>query len=111
MKYKKSVYQSLAQITQFGLGMIVPICLCTFLGIALDKWLHTGFLVIVFFFLGAAAGFRNIFLFARQIYKKDTHSPYESRVKSREESSPYEIREKSGDGQSQSAAEDWEEEQ
>ncbi len=85
MKYKKSVYQSLAQITQFGLGMIVPICLCTFLGIALDKWLHTGFLVVVFFFLGAAAGFRNIFVFARQIYKKDIHSPYESRVKPKED--------------------------
>lgn len=81
MKYKKSVYQSLVQITQFGLYMIIPILLCTFIGIWLDKWLKTGFLVIIFFFLGAVAGGRNIYIFSRQIFEKDTHSPYESRKK------------------------------
>ena len=37
MKYKKSVYQSLVLITQFGINMIVPIFLCTGLGIFIDK--------------------------------------------------------------------------
>lgn len=84
MKYKKSVYQSLVQITQFGLYMLIPILLCTFIGIWLDKWLKTSFLVIIFFFLGAAAGGRNIYIFSRQIFEKDTHSPYESRKKKAE---------------------------
>ena len=84
MKYKKSVFQSLAQITQFGLYMIIPILLCTFIGIWLDKWLNTSFLVIIFFFLGAIAGGRNIYIFSKQIFGKDTHSPYESRRKQEE---------------------------
>ena len=70
LKYKKSVYQSLALITQFSIHMLVPIFLCTFLGIYLDKKLHTSFLVILLFFIGALAGFRNIYIFARQIYDK-----------------------------------------
>lgn len=45
--------------------MIVPIFLCTFLGIFLDRVFHTSFIVVVLFFLGAFAGFRNIYLFAQ----------------------------------------------
>lgn len=67
MKYKKSVYQSLATITQFSIHMLVPIFLCTFLGIYIDRKLNTSFCVIILFFLGAMAGFRNIYVMARQI--------------------------------------------
>ena len=70
MKYNKSFYQSLKLITQFAIHMLVPIFLCTFLGIYLDEKLNTGFLVIVLFFLGAMAGFRNIYRLAKQIYDK-----------------------------------------
>ena len=37
MKYQKNVYRSLVLITQFGINMIVPIFLCSFLGVFLDK--------------------------------------------------------------------------
>ncbi len=78
MKYKKSVYQSLALITQFSIHMLVPIFLCTFLGIWLDKKLDTGFLVIILFFMGALAGFRNIYIMSKQIYdKKDGDKNHE----------------------------------
>lgn len=78
MKYKKSVYQSLVLITQFSIHMLVPIFLCTFLGIWLDKKLGTGFLVIVLFFMGALAGFRNIYIMSKQIYDtKDEDKKYE----------------------------------
>ena len=70
MKVQKSVVRSLALITQFGITMIVPILLCTFLGIFLDRLFSTSFLVIVFFFLGALAGFTNIFRLARNIYTR-----------------------------------------
>ena len=70
MKYKKSVYQSLVLITQFSIHMMVPIFLCTFLGIYLDKKLNTGFWVVILFFMGALAGFRNIYIAAKQIYDK-----------------------------------------
>ena len=45
--------------------MLVPILLCTFLGIFLDRIFHTSFIVILLFFLGAFAGFRNIYIFAK----------------------------------------------
>lgn len=50
--------------------MIVPIFLCTFLGIFLDKKLGTNFLVVVLFFIGAIAGGRNIYVFAKGLYEK-----------------------------------------
>ena len=70
MNYDKGVYRSLTQILQFGINMIVPILLCTFLGIFLDRFFHTSFLVIIMFFIGAAAGGRNVYIFARQIFAK-----------------------------------------
>ena len=70
MNYDKGVYRSLTQILQFGINMIVPILLCTFLGIFLDRFFHTSFLVIIMFFLGAAAGGRNVYVFARQIFNR-----------------------------------------
>ena len=70
MNYDKGVYRSLTQIIQFGINMIVPILLCTFLGIFLDRVLGTSFIVIILFFIGAVAGGRNVYIFAKQIYSK-----------------------------------------
>ncbi len=67
-KYDKSVYQSLTLVTHFGISMLVPIFLCTFLGIWLDQRLGTSFLMIIFFFVGALAGFRNVYILAKRIY-------------------------------------------
>jgi len=67
-RYKSEVYKSLALITQFGINMIVPIFLCMFIGIFLDRKLGTGFIAIIMFFLGAAAGARNVYVFAKSVY-------------------------------------------
>lgn len=67
--YKKSVYQSLAVITQFGINMLVPIFMCSFAGLFLDRKLGTAFWFVLLFFVGALAGFRNIFILARKIYE------------------------------------------
>ena len=67
-KYKGSVYQSFTLIMQFGLNMIVPIVICTFLGIFIDRKLNTSFWVIILFFVGALAGGRNIYLMAKGVY-------------------------------------------
>lgn len=76
-KYKSSVYQSLTLIGQFGIIMLVPIFMCSFVGIYLDRKFQTSFLVVLFFFIGALAGFSNVYRFARKIYhdeSKDVHS-------------------------------------
>lgn len=69
MKYNKSVFRALTLITQFSINMLVPIFLCSFLGMFLDKKLGTSFWFVVLFFAGALAGFRNVYIFARQIYE------------------------------------------
>lgn len=74
MKYHKTVYQSFALITQFGITMVVPIFLCSFLGWYLDEKLQTSWLFVALFFIGALAGFRNVFFLSKKIFetKDDT---------------------------------------
>ena len=64
----KSVYRSLAMVSQFGLNMLVPICLMSALGIWLDGKLGTSYWMVILFFVGAIAGGQNVFRMAKQIY-------------------------------------------
>lgn len=70
-KTDKSVYNSFVMITQFGINMIVPICMMMALGIWLDSKLNTSYWVIIFFFVGAIAGGQNIYRMAKKIYEND----------------------------------------
>ncbi len=70
MKWGRNVYQSMVMITQFGINILVPVFLCSFIGMFLDNKLGTSFLVILFFFIGALAGFRNVYFFAKRIYSQ-----------------------------------------
>ncbi|MBD5493122.1 MAG: AtpZ/AtpI family protein [Lachnospiraceae bacterium] len=56
-------------ISQFGINMLVPIFLCSIIGIYIDKKCGTGIWVVILFFVGAAAGFRNVMKFAKKIYE------------------------------------------
>ena len=69
MKYQKTVYQALMMITQFGVNMLVPIFLCSFVGMFLDRKLGTSVWMVALFLVGALAGFNNVFRFARRIYE------------------------------------------
>lgn len=83
MKLDKNVFRNITLIFQFGINMLVPILLCTYLGIILDRVLHTSFIVIILFFLGAVAGFRNIYVFAKGSDAKKTYlgSDADNRIK------------------------------
>lgn len=70
VKYNRNVYQSLMMITQFGINMLVPIFLCTFMGIEIDRYFETEVWAVILFFVGALAGFTNVFRFAKKIYEK-----------------------------------------
>lgn len=65
----RPVYRAMAMISQFSINMIVPICLMTLLGIWLDGKLGTSYLVVVLFFAGAIAGFRNVYVLAKNLWK------------------------------------------
>jgi F0F1-type ATP synthase assembly protein I len=62
-------------ISQFAINILVPVFLCSFAGYWLDEKLGTSFLFIVFFFIGALAGGRNVFILARKIYDDKDTSP------------------------------------
>lgn len=64
----KSVYNSFALVMQFGINMIVPICMMTALGMFIDDKLGTSFWVIILFFVGAIAGGQNVYRMAKKIY-------------------------------------------
>lgn len=65
---RRIVMQSLAMVMQFGLNMIVPICMMTALGIWLDSKLGTSWITIVLFVVGAIAGAQNIYRMAKSLY-------------------------------------------
>ena len=70
MGYKKSVYKSLAMISQVGIAMLVPIFLCCMLGLFLrNKFGIPAFLPL--FFIGALAGMRNVYVMLSAIFKED----------------------------------------
>ncbi len=72
MKFNRSVYQALTMIGQFGINMLVPVFVCSFLGMFLDKKLGTSFLVVILFFVGAVAGGYNVYRFSRQIFARES---------------------------------------
>ena len=78
MKYKKSVYRSLALITQFGINMLVPIFLCVAAGVYIGRRFEINWITIPLFARGALAGFRNIFIMAKKIYSGETSSRHPS---------------------------------
>lgn len=68
MKYKRSVYKTLALISQLGISMIVPILLCTFLGSFLEEKLSLP-VFIPLVILGVLAGFRNTYYLVKDANK------------------------------------------
>ena len=56
-KDNRSVIQTLTLIFQFGISMLVPIFLCSILGVWLGNLTGINWLMIPFFFMGALAGF------------------------------------------------------
>ena len=72
MKYKKNVYQSFAMVMQFGINMIAPILLCTLLGVYIGKKYDMIIIVVPLFFIGALAGFSNIYRLAKKIFEQES---------------------------------------
>ena len=78
--YDRTVMRSLAMISQFGLNMLVPIGMMTAAGIYLDRRFETGWITIVFFFVGAIAGGQNVYRMAKKIFSDDQDAKRYSRM-------------------------------
>lgn len=70
-KDRQKVMKTLTFLTQFGINMLVPIFLCFFAGMWLDKKFGTKYLIIIGFMIGAIAGFRNVYVLVRRSIKND----------------------------------------
>ena len=57
---------------KLGTELVAAVAVGTIIGFILDSWFDTKpWLIIIFFFLGAAAGMSNIFKTAKKIQEKD----------------------------------------
>ena len=56
---------------QFGINMLVPIFLCSLLGLFIYRKTGTAVPLIILFFVGALAGFRNCYIQAKKVYRSD----------------------------------------
>ena len=63
------IVKILSFISQFTLIMLIPTIGCFFLGYYLDKKFGTSFLVIIFFFLGAAGGMTGVYMLVKSTSK------------------------------------------
>ena len=69
-KDTRQVLDALVLVFQFGINMIVPIFLCCLLGIWIGNKTGISWMMIPFFFIGALAGFTNIYKVSRKIYSR-----------------------------------------
>lgn len=70
-KNSRQVWDSLILVFQFSINMIVPILMCTLLGVWLGERFDINWIVIPLFFVGALAGGNNIYKMVRKQLKKD----------------------------------------
>ena len=66
MNYKKSVYTTLAMISQVGISMVVPILLCTYAGVWLEEKFDFPWIVIMIV-VGVLAGVRNVIAMVKRM--------------------------------------------
>ena len=60
MRDKHGIGQAIVMITQLSINMLVPVFMCLFIGIWLDKRLGTGWLTLVFLILGIMASIHHV---------------------------------------------------
>lgn len=70
MHYKRSVFRSLAMVTQLGLSVVTPVFLCVFAGYQLDTRFGT-YWTVPLLILGVLAGGRCAWLLARRTMEQE----------------------------------------
>ena len=70
-KDNRSVIQTLTLIFQFGISMLVPIFLCSILGVWLGNLTGINWLMIPFFFMGAFGRVYEYLQAVRKLYRQE----------------------------------------
>ena len=67
----KQIFDALIMVFQFGINMIVPIFICTLLGVWIGKKTGMDWITVPLFFLGVLAGANNIYRMAKKLIDLD----------------------------------------
>ncbi len=78
MGYKKSVFQSLAMVTQLGLCVVTPILFCVFAGNYIDSRYGTKTLVFLLI-LGTLGGGRGAYVMAKRLIDQEAREQEQER--------------------------------
>ena len=70
-KDRRQTLRLLTMISQFGIHMLVPIAICFYAGYKMDQHFGTSYLTVILFFIGALAGFRNVYITAKRYTRSD----------------------------------------
>lgn len=72
---RREIVKALSLVTQIGISMVIPIVMCLFIGLFLDRLAGTSPLfLLIFIFLGVGGGFRSVYVLTKAFYKdKDTY--------------------------------------
>lgn len=83
MKNKnRDIVESFSLVTQFGITMIVPIVMCVAFGVWIGGKFNMDWIVIPLFFIGALAGYNNIYRMSKKYLKnKDRRKDRKNNVK------------------------------
>ncbi len=71
MKKRGEVMEALMMVFQFGLNMLVPIFLCTGIGVWIGNKTGITWITIPLFFVGALAGFTSVYKMSKKLIGKD----------------------------------------
>lgn len=84
MRYKKSVFRSLAMVTQLGFSVITPIFLCIFAGYTIDRHFGTRSMIFLLI-LGTLAGGRCAYVLAMKTLEAEKREDEAERLKQLEQ--------------------------
>ncbi|MCD7826090.1 MAG: AtpZ/AtpI family protein [Clostridiaceae bacterium] len=76
MKDRK-VLRSFVMISQIGITMLVPIFLCTAIGVWLNRQFDNVYLFLLMLLIGIGAAFRSLFILTKSFYEKDMKREHE----------------------------------
>ena len=76
----RKLIRMIGVLSTVGLTLVFATVIGLFIGLKLDKWLGTSpWLTAVFLFIGIAAGFRNLFVYAKRSQKTLDNNDKEDR--------------------------------
>lgn len=84
MKYRKEVFRSFSMVTQLGMSVMVPVFMCVFIGVMVDKYFGMSTLLILLI-LGIGAGMRNAYILAMKVMNENVSDKQVADEKKREE--------------------------